>query len=86
MHQTLLVHGWADDSCSNLEVQWMTNPPAPKEVLQAVSCSCQATNCKTNKCSCQSFKLPCTDLCNCLHCKNSTSIVQPQYDKLECDD
>ena len=66
-------HGWkvsADES--ELEITWMTIPPAPDMILQFVHCNCK-TSCKNNRCSCVKAGLECTDLCNC--CIVVTKIV-----------
>lgn len=68
-----LEHGWEEDSNGNLAVQWMTKDTAPEELLQVVFCSCQVTKCLSNKCSCKSMQLPCTDICNCSTCENNIS-------------
>ena len=37
-------------------------PPAPEAIVEMVRCQCKG-NCSSNRCSCQSANLPCTDLC-----------------------
>ncbi|KAJ8677393.1 hypothetical protein QAD02_013180 [Eretmocerus hayati] len=49
-----------------------TQPPAPMELLNTISCGCQG-NCDTTRCSCKKAGLPCTRLCkycNGESCKN----------------
>ncbi len=58
-------HGW---KVSEGEI-WMDNDPAPKMVLQCVSCTC--TKCKDNRCSCRRNGLKCTGACGCSNCDNA---------------
>ena len=53
-----------------LEIVWMTRPPAPESLLEYVSCKCQS-GCKTKRCTCLKSGLQCTDLCGCKDCQNS---------------
>jgi len=39
-------------------------PPAPEAIVEMVRCQCKG-NCSSNRCSCKSKNLPCTDLCLC---------------------
>jgi hypothetical protein len=41
-----------------------TNPSAPEDILRLAKCSC-TKGCKTNRCSCRTEQLVCTDLCGC---------------------
>ena len=61
-----LGHGWMSDPDDTqlLAVQWMRNPPAPSGLVQLVNCGCKS-NCASNRCSCKSADMPCTDLCQC---------------------
>ena len=67
-------HGWvveADKNVSQIHVCWMTQPPAPKDLMELVSCKC-IVGCATHKCSCFHAVLCCTDACGCRdNCKNS---------------
>ena len=62
-------HGWTLDNDGHLSIQWMTQPPAPRDLLKMISCNCQ-TSCTTRRCSCVKENLPCTDVCGCSGCKN----------------
>ena len=45
-------------------------PPAPKAIVEMGRCQCKG-NCSSNRCSCKSGNLPCTDLCFCsTQCEN----------------
>ncbi|KAJ8684601.1 hypothetical protein QAD02_020393 [Eretmocerus hayati] len=49
-----------------------TQPPAPMELLNTISCGCQG-NCDITRCSCKKADLPCTRLCkycNSESCQN----------------
>ena len=56
-------NGWklAD---GEIEIEWMTRPPAPESLLQYTDCKCK-TGCLTNRCSCKKALLKCTELCAC---------------------
>lgn len=54
----------------NLQIVWMTRPPAPDSLLACVNCKCK-TGCKTQRCSCVNAKLRCSDFCSCKDCINS---------------
>ena len=57
-------NGWHIED-GELAVTWMTKNPAPDSVLQVVHCSCKTTKWETERCSCVSARLSCTDLCQC---------------------
>ena len=57
-------HGWvveADKNVSQIHVCWMTQPPAPKALMELVSCKC-TVGCATHI-TVQAFMLLCTDAC-----------------------
>ena len=66
-------HGWQKAGDGVLEIKWMTQKPAPEDVLQTISCFCKTLKCRSMRCSCKRSQLPCTDLCNCVNCSNVTS-------------
>ncbi len=53
-----------------LEIEWMTRPPAPDVLVNCIHCKCK-TGCKTMRCSCVKSGLNCNELCGCLSCQNS---------------
>ena len=58
-------HGWAIDQ-NGLSIVWMTQPRAPKKLLELVKCCCKSnTPCSTSKCSCRRQGLPCILKCMC---------------------
>ena len=64
-------HGWKIKDRS-IEIAWMTQEPAPRAVLELVSCkSCQL--CTTRRCPCKGRGFKCTDSCGCNAniCENS---------------
>lgn len=62
-------NGWGMED-GELTVTWMTRNPAPDSVLQVVHCNCKKSKCCTERCTCMSAKLSCTDLCHCQDCEN----------------
>ena len=60
--------------------------PAPKAVILLVKCSCQGECTHNHKCSCFKNALPCTPLCKCSNCENTTDyMVSSQDDEDELD-
>ena len=58
-------------------------PPAPEPIVEMVRCQCKG-NCSSNRCSCKSKNLPCTDLCLCnTQCEND---ADTHYNNRESDD
>ena len=58
-------------------------PPAAEAIVEMVRCQCKG-NCSSNRCSCKSKKLSCTDLCLCnTQCENDDDM---HYDNHEPDD
>lgn len=45
-------------------------PPAPEAIIEMVRCQCKS-DCSSQRCSCRSKNLRCTDLCLCTNqCEN----------------
>ena len=62
-------HGWKiSNGC--LEIDWMTNEPVPKTLIEHIHCKCKKTSCETLMCSCRAANLHCTELCGCQNCNN----------------
>ena len=63
-------NGWklAD---GEIEIEWMTRPPAPESLLEYTDCKCK-TGCLTNRCSCKKASLKCTELCSCAGCNEAS--------------
>ena len=58
-------------------------PPAPEGIVEMVKCQCKG-NCASNRCSCKSRDIPCTDLCLCSsYCEND---IDTQCNNRETDD
>ena len=76
-------NGWTLTN-DELEIVWMTRPPAPQSLLECVECKCK-TGCTTMRCSCRKADLKCTDLCSCCGCQNNTA-GEDQDDEEEDDD
>ena len=62
-------------------------PPAPKAIIDMVRCQCKG-NCTSNRCSCKSNNLPCTDLSVCItYCENDDDTNYENRDSdNDCDD
>ncbi|KAK3751112.1 hypothetical protein QZH41_016239, partial [Actinostola sp. cb2023] len=60
--------GWILED-GKLAIDWMSGEPAPKAVLELLSCHCKRT-CKSPGCSCLDNGLKCTDLCKLQDCTN----------------
>ena len=55
-------------------------PQAPEAIIEMVMCKCKG-NCSTNRCSCHSKGLKCTDLCQCSDlCENDIDTVNSNVD------
>ena len=65
--------GWCleieEDGTENLGIDWMNGDPAPKAVLELLSCKC-TRSCKLPGCSCMQNGLKCTDMCRLKECQN----------------
>ena len=68
--------GWKLNETGGLEPDWTDLPPAPKALLQFLSCGCK-TGCTGGRCSCHRHNMVCTDVCSCasrpgdVECSNS---------------
>lgn len=62
-------HGWNVKE-GELFIHWMDQEPAPKALMELVSCKCK-TGCNGRRCSCHKVGLLCTDVCECIDCENS---------------
>jgi len=63
-----VYHGWSLDG-NSLVIDWMSGEPAPKAVLELLSCQCKK-NCQIPSCPCMSNGLKCTELCKLQECSN----------------
>lgn len=61
-------YGWKCDN-GELNIDWMSGEPAPKAVLELLSCQCKKT-CELPNCMCLSNGLRCTDMCKLQECTN----------------
>ena len=59
--------GWQLKSDGQLEIVWMTHPPA---LIELVHCKCRLSGCLTQRCSCLKSGLKCTNICCCIDCQN----------------
>ena len=78
-------HGWIDVD-EQIEIKWLNKRPAPDAILEFVTCGCKKTHCINNQCSCKIVGLPCTDLCNCVDCKNDNREIDFDESDSEDDD
>ena len=58
---------------NTLTVAWMTEKPAPEELLLLISCHCP-TGCSSWHYSCISSRLLCTDSCKCENCEKQDAV------------
>lgn len=68
-----------------LEVVWMTIPPAPDSLLENVHCGCK-TGCNSQQCSCYKSTFKCTDVCRCSGCTNADVDVEDESEEEELED
>ena len=61
-------HGW-HLSDGDIEITWLTLPPAPEIVLSLTACNCPRV-CAKDKCTCIAVGLPCTPACKLQNCGN----------------
>ena len=61
-------HGWKMKD-GTLAIHWMDQLPAPRALLELISCGCK-TGCTTRRCSCRANDMLCTDACLCSKCDN----------------
>ena len=40
--------------------------PVPDNVLELISCNCQASKCAANACSCGKMQMACSEFCTCM--------------------
>ena len=60
--------GWSLKD-GKLTVDWMSREPAPKAVLEFLSCQCKRV-CQLPSCTCLANGLHCTDICRLQECTN----------------
>ena len=73
-------HGWEEDSDTKSLTPIMLPSRmgvAPEEVLRSTKCTCAASYCRTNMCSCSKSRIPCTAFCGCAidGCHNEFNMV-----------
>ena len=65
-----LQNGYHKDKDGQLKPVPTELLPAPEAIIEMVRCQCKA-DCSSNRCSCKSLGLPCTELCQCsANCQN----------------
>ena len=65
-------HGWSlvsDGTKERLAVDWMSGLPAPKAVIELMSCMCKKEY-KDSSCDCIRNGLKCSDICRLTTCSN----------------
>lgn len=74
-----LQNGYHKDSDGQLKPTMTDALPAPKAIIEMVSCQCKS-GCSSARCSCRTKNLSCTDLCQCgSECQNDED-TQNKYD------
>ena len=66
-------HGWSVEE-DEIRITWSTEQAAPSNILALTSCKCKKARCESKRCSCVQFRLPCTDLCQCVGCENRAEV------------
>ena len=65
-----LHNGFCKDANGDLVRHTADDLLAPKAIIEMVNCHCKV-NCLSQRCSCRSHNLPCTELCLCrTECQN----------------
>ena len=72
-------HGW-DVIDGHISIHWMDQQPAPKTLLQFISCNCLKGHCVGGRCSCRKNVMSCTDACGCVECSNTQDISLTEND------
>ena len=72
-----------DGSDPVITPKWMTQPAAPKALLELVSCGC-SSGCETLRCRCRKSNLCCSTsaACRCSNCANTDVAGQDEGDEL----
>lgn len=66
-----------------LQPTLMTKEPAPKSLLELVSCGCKLSKCSRRDCQCKANNLACIESCTCLsneECKNPYNKIMNDFD------
>ena len=77
-------HGW-DVIDGHISIHWMDQQPAPKALLQFISCNCLKGRCVGGRCSCRK-NVMCTDACGCVECSNTQDIGRTENDSSDEDE
>ena len=67
-------HGWKIEE-GRLGHIMTDELPAPEYCIEMAYCSCKATKCVKQYCTCRRNNLQCTDLCNCEDCENCEDLA-----------
>ena len=74
--QNPIGHGWLLNESNEIEIEWMHGEPAPKAVLDLLSCKCKKAC--DEKCECKINKLYCTDMCRLQDCSNQKKVAEDE--------
>ena len=78
-------HG-CDVTDGHISIHWMDQQPAPKALLQFISCNCLKGHCVGGRCSCRNNVMSCTDACGCVECSNTQDIGRTENDSSDEDE
>ena len=78
-------HGW-DVIDGHISIHWMDQQPAPKALLQFISCNCFKGHCVGGMCSCRKNVMLCIDACGCVECSNTQEIGRTENDSSDEDE
>ena len=70
------TRGWLLNESNEIEIEWMHGEPAPKAVLDLLSCKCKKAC--DEKCECKINKLYCTDMCRLQDCSNQKKVAEDE--------
>ena len=59
---TPVRHGWVQEDDDDLAINWMSDEPAPKALLEFLTCSCKVSR-QSPTCICIRNALKCTAMC-----------------------
>ena len=84
----LIGSGWCLKD-GKLTIDWMSGEPAPKAVLELLSCQCKRV-CQLPSCTCLANGLHCTDMCRLQECTNqpeeATEDLTADASDVKCED
>lgn len=80
-------HGWTleGEEAQRLTINWMSRPPAPRAVIELLSCMCRKA-CNDDSCECIRNGLKCSDICRLTNCSNQPEEEEEEGVYIDVDD